>query len=74
MRTVRLIVCCGLAVGCLGTSVGCEGQPETGTQIKTSAEESQRQKLGIMEAMKKGAYGKGAMSGAPGAKTTPDTK
>jgi hypothetical protein len=74
MRTLRLLACWCLTIGCLGASVGCGGPPETGTQIQTSAEESQRQKLGIMEAMKKGAYGKGAMGGAPSAKTTPKTK
>jgi hypothetical protein len=74
MRTIRLIACWGLAVGCLGGPAGCGGQPETGTQVQISPEESQRQKLGIIEAMKKGAYGKGAMGGPPSAKTAPNTK
>jgi hypothetical protein len=63
-----------MAIGCIGASVGCGGQPETGTQAQISAEESQRQKLGIIEAMKKGAYGKGAMGGAPSVKTAPNAK
>jgi hypothetical protein len=74
MRTFRIIVCCAMAAACLVPSVGCEGQPETGTQANTSAEASQRQKLGIMEAMKKGAYGKGAIGGAPTPKATPGKK
>jgi hypothetical protein len=63
-----------MAIGFMSGFVGCGGQPETGTQAQISAEASQRQKLGILEAMKKGAYGKGAMGGAPSAKTAPSTK
>jgi hypothetical protein len=63
-----------LASVCLGGAVGCGGLPETGSQVQTSAEESQRQKLGILDAMKKGAYGKGAMGGPPGAKASPSKK
>jgi hypothetical protein len=58
----------------MGAFVGCGGQPETGTQAQLSAKESQRQKLGIIGAMKKGAYGKGAMGGAPSVKAAPNTK
>jgi hypothetical protein len=74
MQTVRLIFSCGMAIGCMGATVGCGGQPETGTQAQISAAESQRQKLGITEAMKKGAYGKGAMGAVPSVKTAPNTK
>jgi hypothetical protein len=58
----------------MSASIGCGGQPETGTRAQISAEESQRQKLGIVEAMKKGAYGKGAVGAVPSVDTAPNQK